>query len=249
MKCLAAGPRLFRALQGRWQFRPDLSAEVAFRTAAATPPAWPFPWLAIGLMRSPSAPIKSVARFRPVAGLRTRVPVAAYPVAAFRSGIQGEPAEPCRILGDRLRRTGSGVLPGDFWCLAAGGNDQRFFWPDRGLDSRSLFVPRQARSSMRWSICLCSADGRCRDHAGHPLRRQWLDWPAPGSHWASRWPFRPLGIVVALTFIGLPFVVRTLQPVIEDIEPEVEEAAASLGASRLQTFSPSPLAGALAGAR
>ncbi len=48
--------------------------------------------------------------------------------------------------------------------------------------------------------------------------------------------FTPLGIVVALTFIGLPFVVRTLQPVIEDIEPEVEEAAASLGASRLQTF-------------
>jgi sulfate transport system permease protein len=48
--------------------------------------------------------------------------------------------------------------------------------------------------------------------------------------------FTPLGIVVALTFIGLPFVVRTLQPVIEDIEPEVEEAAARGGASRLQTF-------------
>lgn len=48
--------------------------------------------------------------------------------------------------------------------------------------------------------------------------------------------FTPLGIVVALTFISLPFVVRTLQPVIEDIEPEVEEAAATLGASRLQTF-------------
>ena len=48
--------------------------------------------------------------------------------------------------------------------------------------------------------------------------------------------FTPFGIVVALTFIGLPFVVRTLQPVIEDIEAEVEEAAASLGASRLQTF-------------
>ena len=48
--------------------------------------------------------------------------------------------------------------------------------------------------------------------------------------------FTPLGIVVALTFISLPFVVRTLQPVIEDIEPEIEEAAASLGATRLQTF-------------
>ncbi len=48
--------------------------------------------------------------------------------------------------------------------------------------------------------------------------------------------FTPLGIVFALTFISLPFVVRTLQPVIEDIEPEIEEAAASLGASRWQTF-------------
>jgi sulfate/thiosulfate transport system permease protein len=45
-----------------------------------------------------------------------------------------------------------------------------------------------------------------------------------------------LGVVVALTFIGMPFVVRTLQPALEDLEPELEEAAASLGASRLQTF-------------
>jgi sulfate/thiosulfate transport system permease protein len=48
--------------------------------------------------------------------------------------------------------------------------------------------------------------------------------------------FTPLGIVVALTFIGLPFVVRTLQPVLEDLDREVEQAAATLGASALQTF-------------
>ncbi len=48
--------------------------------------------------------------------------------------------------------------------------------------------------------------------------------------------FTPLGVAVALTFIGLPFVVRTLQPVLESLDPEVEEAAASLGASRWQTF-------------
>jgi sulfate/thiosulfate transport system permease protein len=48
--------------------------------------------------------------------------------------------------------------------------------------------------------------------------------------------FTPLGVVLALTFIGLPFVVRTVQPVLEDVEPELEEAAATLGASRLQTF-------------
>jgi sulfate transport system permease protein len=48
--------------------------------------------------------------------------------------------------------------------------------------------------------------------------------------------FTPLGIIVALVFIGLPFVVRTLQPAIEEIDRETEEAAASLGATRLQTF-------------
>jgi sulfate transport system permease protein len=48
--------------------------------------------------------------------------------------------------------------------------------------------------------------------------------------------FTQLGIFVALTFIGLPFIVRTVQPVLEDFDPEVEEAAASLGANRWQTF-------------
>jgi sulfate transport system permease protein len=47
--------------------------------------------------------------------------------------------------------------------------------------------------------------------------------------------FTRLGVFVALTFIGLPFVVRTLQPVLEELEPEIEEASASLGASRWQT--------------
>ena len=48
--------------------------------------------------------------------------------------------------------------------------------------------------------------------------------------------FTPLGIIVALTFIGLPFVIRSVQPVLEDADQELEEAAASLGASRWQTF-------------
>ena len=59
--------------------------------------------------------------------------------------------------------------------------------------------------------------------------------------WIGKWlPFKvsytPLGVFVALTFIGLPFVVRTVQPVLEDLQRELEEAAATLGASRLQTF-------------
>jgi len=48
--------------------------------------------------------------------------------------------------------------------------------------------------------------------------------------------FTPLGIIIALVFIGLPFVVRTVQPVLQDIEQELEETAAILGASRKQTF-------------
>src|SRR6266436_4419120 len=48
--------------------------------------------------------------------------------------------------------------------------------------------------------------------------------------------YTPLGVVIALTFVGMPFVVRTLQPVLQDLERAVEEAAASLGASRLRTF-------------
>ncbi|WP_041656282.1 sulfate ABC transporter permease subunit CysT [Azoarcus sp. KH32C] len=48
--------------------------------------------------------------------------------------------------------------------------------------------------------------------------------------------FKPLGVLVALVFIGLPFVVRTVQPILEDLDTEIEEAAASLGAQRWQTF-------------
>ena len=62
--------------------------------------------------------------------------------------------------------------------------------------------------------------------------------------WIGRWfelagikvSFTPLGVLVALVFIGLPFVVRTVQPVLEDLEQELEEAAATLGAGRWQTF-------------
>ncbi|MBI1823307.1 MAG: sulfate ABC transporter permease subunit CysT, partial [Nitrospirae bacterium] len=48
--------------------------------------------------------------------------------------------------------------------------------------------------------------------------------------------YAPLGIVIALTFIGLPFVVRTVQPILESLDYEIEEASASLGANRWQTF-------------
>jgi sulfate transport system permease protein len=62
--------------------------------------------------------------------------------------------------------------------------------------------------------------------------------------WLGRWlepagihvAFTPLGVMVALTFVGLPFVVRTVQPVLRELSPEIEEAAATLGAGRGQTF-------------
>jgi sulfate transport system permease protein len=65
-----------------------------------------------------------------------------------------------------------------------------------------------------------------------------------GKGWVGQWfaplgikiAYTPLGVIVALTFIGLPFVVRTVQPILEDFETELEEAAASLGATRWQTF-------------
>jgi sulfate transport system permease protein len=71
----------------------------------------------------------------------------------------------------------------------------------------------------------------------------WVVWVGFSEGW---WPFgtkvfegvayTPLGVTLALVFIGLPFVVRTIQPVLEDLGKETEEAAESLGATRLQTF-------------
>ena len=62
--------------------------------------------------------------------------------------------------------------------------------------------------------------------------------------WLGQWlvplgfrgAFTPIGVVIALTFVGMPFAVRTLQPVLEHLEREVEEVAATLGASRIRTF-------------
>jgi sulfate transport system permease protein len=62
----------------------------------------------------------------------------------------------------------------------------------------------------------------------------WLG--APLAAFGIKVAFTPLGIFVAMIFIGIPFVVRTVQPVLQDLEPEIEEAAGSLGASRWQTI-------------
>jgi sulfate transport system permease protein len=65
-------------------------------------------------------------------------------------------------------------------------------------------------------------------------QKGWIgQWVAP---FGIKIAYTPIGVIIALTFIGLPFVVRTVQPILEDFEQELEEAAASLGASRWQTF-------------
>ncbi|HVY52753.1 MAG TPA: sulfate ABC transporter permease subunit CysT [Devosia sp.] len=69
--------------------------------------------------------------------------------------------------------------------------------------------------------------------------RSWIGWlvSAQGPlHLGWKIAYTPSGIVIALIFIGLPFVVRTVQPVLEEFEQELEEAAATLGANRLQTI-------------
>src|SRR5215467_7551202 len=62
----------------------------------------------------------------------------------------------------------------------------------------------------------------------------WLGKPLAGL--GIKAAYTPLGVTIALTFIGLPFVVRSVQPVLEDMDKELEEASASLGATRWQTF-------------
>jgi sulfate/thiosulfate transport system permease protein len=73
--------------------------------------------------------------------------------------------------------------------------------------------------------------------AGIALAALWAENGALGRWLPFKVSFTPIGIWVALVFIGLPFVVRTVQPVLEDANRELEEVAATLGASRWQTFS------------
>jgi sulfate transport system permease protein len=72
--------------------------------------------------------------------------------------------------------------------------------------------------------------------AGISLTAIWAQNGSLGQVLPFKVSYTPLGVWVALVFIGLPFVVRTVQPVLEDVNRELEEAAATLGASRLQTF-------------
>jgi sulfate transport system permease protein len=72
--------------------------------------------------------------------------------------------------------------------------------------------------------------------AGIALTAIWAGNGSIGQYLPFKVSYTPLGVWVALVFIGLPFVVRTVQPVLEDLSRELEEVSATLGATRLQTF-------------
>ena len=106
----------------------------------------------------------------------------------------------------------------------------------RRLGAGPLPLPRSRGWSTRSSICPSHCRRPSRASRSPPCSRR----TAGSASWLEplgiQVAFTPLGITVALVFIGLPFVVRSVQPVLEDLDAEFEEAAASLGASRWQTF-------------
>jgi sulfate/thiosulfate transport system permease protein len=99
----------------------------------------------------------------------------------------------------------------------------RYRFPGRSLVDAVIDIPFALPTAVS-GIALTAVYSR-NGWLGAPLARLGVDSA-----------FSPLGVTIALTFIGLPFVVRTVQPVLEEMDRDMEEAAAVLGAGRLQTF-------------
>src|SRR4029453_4066485 len=139
------------------------------------------------------------------------------------------------FLGECHLSAGPCLLPSELWRQFGGGHYQRRNGPARRLGAGALRFPGRKLSAALVELPFALPPAV----AGISLTTLY----GPNG-WIGRWleaigikvAFTPLGVAVALTFIGLPFVVRTVQPVLQDLEREIEEAAASLGASRWQTF-------------
>ncbi|MBF6560010.1 MAG: sulfate ABC transporter permease subunit CysT [Candidatus Binataceae bacterium] len=129
-------------------------------------------------------------------------------IAAFRLTIG-------TAIAAALINSGFGLLVA--WTLA------RYEFPGKGVADALVDLPFALPTSVA-GITLTSL------YAANGFVGRWL---AP---LGIKVAFTPLGIIVALTFIGMPFVVRTVEPVLQDLELEIEEAAATLGATRFQTF-------------
>ncbi len=140
------------------------------------------------------------------------------------------------VLGGHQRTARGGVLPRDLWRGLACRYYQWRIRIDLRLGAGALQLSGQADRRCAGGFAVRPAHRRRRHRAHRHL--------FAGNGWLGQWleplglkvAFTPLGILVALIFIGLPFVVRTVQPVLEDLSTELEEAAASLGADRWQTF-------------
>jgi sulfate/thiosulfate transport system permease protein len=156
------------------------------------------------------------------------VPIAALIIRPWELGFHGfwlVVTEPRVLAALRLSFGGAAVAaainavtgPVVAWVLV------RYSFPGRRLLDALIDLPFALPTAVAGIalLALFSADG-------------WLG--APLARIGLRVAYTPLGVIVALTFIGLPFVVRTLQPVMADLSREPEEAAATLGASRLQTM-------------
>lgn len=140
-----------------------------------------------------------------------------------------------RILVYCHNTAGSGFLSFNLWRITCCSNRECGFWFTRGLGVGALSFSWKkivdALVDLPFALPTAVAGiALTALYAGNGWIGQFLE-PL-----GIKVAFTPLGIFVALTFIGLPFVVRTVQPVLEDIETELEEAAATLGANRLQTF-------------
>ncbi len=140
-----------------------------------------------------------------------------------------------RILVYCHNTAGSGFLSFNLWRIICCSNRECGFWFTRGLGVGALSFSWKkivdALVDLPFALPTAVAGiALTALYAGNGWIGQFLE-PL-----GIKVAFTPLGIFVALTFIGLPFVVRTVQPVLEDIETELEEAAATLGANRLQTF-------------
>ena len=120
--------------------------------------------------------------------------------------------------------TWTGFGNGAWWPISANWWDLRFPWPTwQGFADGGIW-PVGLRWIERTALPWLQYDPNAAGWV--PLQLVWID----------RIAYSAIGVVVALTFIGLPFVVRTVQPVLADMTADTEEAAASLGAGRVQTF-------------
>ena len=145
----------------------------------------------------------------------TLTPAQAWAIVASRRALAAYRLSFGAALAGAALNTGFGVLVA--WVLA------RYRFPGRSLVGALVDLPFALPTAVS-GIALLAVYGR--------------------TGWIGRWlaalgvkvAFSPLAVVLALTFIGLPFVVRTVQPVLEEADPALEEAAAVLGATRGQTF-------------